>query len=71
MLDEELRVFLNHPDIVGAAIWQFCDVRATEGAMNPRVMNNKGTVDECRRPKRAYEVVKQRMHEARARHARS
>jgi len=71
VLDEELRVFLNHPDIVGAAIWQFCDVRATEGAMNPRVMNNKGTVDECRRPKRAYEVVKQRMHEARARHARS
>ncbi len=69
VLDECLRVFLNHPDIVGAAIWQFCDVMATEGAMNPRVMNNKGTVDECRRPKRAYEVVQRRMHEARAKWA--
>ncbi len=66
-LDECLRVYLNHPDIAGAAIWQFCDVRLTQSwwGSRPRNMNNKGTVDEYRRPKLAYETVKRRMHEAR------
>jgi len=66
VLDESLRVYLNHPDIVGAAIWQFCDCRVTQERWSgrPRNMNNKGTVDEYRRPKLAYEVVKRRMHEA-------
>ena len=61
VLDEELRVYMNHPDIVGTAIWQFCDIRVTPGKWwqkRPRCMNNKGTVDEYRRPKLAYEVVK-------------
>jgi beta-glucuronidase len=66
VLDETLRVYLNHPDIVGVAIWQFCDCRVTRNRWSgrPRTMNNKGTVDEYRRPKLAYEVVKRRMHEA-------
>ncbi len=66
VLDECLRVYLNHPDIVGAAIWQFCDVRVTETWWNgrPRTLNNKGTVDEYRRPKLAYDTVKRRMLEA-------
>jgi beta-glucuronidase len=70
VLDESLRVYLNHPDVVGASIWQFCDVRVCEGneariwSGRPRTMNNKGTVDEYRRPKLAYDVVKRRMHEA-------
>jgi beta-glucuronidase len=66
VLDESLRVYLNHPDIVGAAIWQFCDVRVTDGqwSKRPRTMNNKGIVDEYRRPKLAYEAVKRRMLEA-------
>jgi beta-glucuronidase len=65
-LDEYLRVFLNHPAISGTAIWQYCDVRITEGFWNgrPRTRNNKGVVDEYRRPKLAYEVVKKRMLEA-------
>jgi beta-glucuronidase len=67
VLDETLRVYLNHPDIAGATIWQFCDVRVTDHwkpQARPRNMNNKGTVDEYRRPKLAYETVKRRMHEA-------
>lgn len=67
VLDESLRVYLNHPDIVGTAIWQFCDVRITPGwnwDRRPRTMNNKGVVDEHRRPKLAYEVVKRRHAEA-------
>ena len=70
-LDECLRVYLNHPALAGAAIWQFCDCRITHGgerrrfwAGRPRTMNNKGVVDEYRRPKLAYEVVKHRMQEA-------
>jgi len=68
VLDECLRVYLNHPDIVGAAIWQFCDCRVTESNFKwrPRTYNNKGTLDEYRRPKMAYEAVKRRMLEARA-----
>lgn len=67
VLDETLRVYLNHPDIAGATIWQFCDVRVTDNwspTRRPRNMNNKGTVDEFRRPKLAYETVKKRMLEA-------
>lgn len=65
-LDESLRVYLNHPDVSGAIIWQFCDCRVTAGwwGSRPRTFNNKGTVDEYRRFKSAYEVVKRRMHEA-------
>lgn len=66
-LDELLRVYLNHPRISGAAIWQFCDVRISgqeDWAPRPRCINNKGTVDEFRRPKMAYDTVKARMHEA-------
>lgn len=69
VLDECLRTYLNHPDVSGAAVWQFCDCRITQGgdrwAKRPRTMNNKGTVDEYRRPKLAYETVKKRMLEAR------
>ena len=67
-LDELLRVYLNHPRISGTAIWQFCDVRISgqeDWAPRPRCINNKGTVDEFRRPKMAYDTVKARMHEAR------
>lgn len=67
VLDEELRVYLNHPQVVGAAVWQFCDVRVTPEkwwARRPRTMNNKGTVDQFRRPKLAYDTVRRRMYEA-------
>lgn len=72
VLDHELAVYLNHPDVIGAAIWQFSDVRITRHwwQRRPRTMNNKGTVDEFRRPKLAYPVVKRRMQEAARRRAR-
>jgi beta-glucuronidase len=48
--------------IAGVALWQFCDCRTSElvtrALGRPRTFNNKGTVDEYRRPKQAYEVVK-------------
>jgi len=48
--------------VCGLSIWQFCDVRSTHAAgpamFRPRAYNNKGVVDEFRRPKLAYDVVK-------------
>jgi beta-glucuronidase len=71
LLDETLRVYLNHPDVAGVSLWQFCDVRIADDmeskgrwTTRPRTMNNKGTVDEYRRRKLSYEAVKRRMTEA-------
>ena len=66
ILDACLGCYLNHRRIAGAAIWQFCDCRVTEGwaTSRPRTMNNKGVVDEYRRPKLSYEVVRRRFREA-------
>ncbi|MCD6365287.1 MAG: hypothetical protein J7M14_05375 [Planctomycetes bacterium] len=66
VLDAVLEAYLNHPAVVGTAIWQFCDVRVTPGWWRgrPRTMNNKGIVDEYRRRKLAYETVKRRHLEA-------
>jgi len=66
ILDADLAVYLAHPRLAGSIIWQFCDCRITEGrAMGrPRTMNNKGVVDEYRRPKLAYDIVRHRFLEA-------
>ena len=70
VLDEALKAYLHHPRIMGTAIWQFCDVRVTRESNplngystmgRPRCMNNKGAVDEFRRPKLSYESVKAHM----------
>ena len=59
-LEEQLNAILSYNDCSGVYIWQFCDVRVTNDWWNtrPRTMNNKGIVDEYRRPKLAYETVK-------------
>lgn len=59
-LEEQLRTVLEFQDCCGVYIWQFCDVRVSEEwfGVRPRTMNNKGIVDEYRRPKLAYDVVK-------------
>lgn len=62
ILAENLQTFLSDPRIVGVFIWQFCDCRTHDGGgwfvTRGRSRNNKGVVDEYRRPKLAYEVVK-------------
>lgn len=55
------RECVDNPRIAGLALWQFCDGRTYQGSgaiTRPRTFNNKGTFDEYRRPKAAYEVVK-------------
>lgn len=52
---------VSNDKIAGVALWQFCDGRTYNGARalsRPRAFNNKGTLDEYRRPKLAYENVK-------------
>ena len=52
--------FLTKPRINGLALWQFCDCRTYGSARamrRPRGFNNKGIVDEYRRPKSAYWIV--------------
>ena len=59
-LDRQLKAVLSHEDTSGVYIWQFCDCRVCDSWFGgrPRTMNNKGIVDEYRRPKLAYETVK-------------
>lgn len=60
-LAEQLTACLESSECMGVYIWQFCDVRVSSEWFDgrPREMNNKGIVDEYRRPKLAYEKVKE------------
>ena len=63
-LREQLGVVLSFEDCAGVYVWQFCDIRISEEwwGGRPRTMNNKGIVDEYRRPKLCYEVVRELFH---------
>ena len=60
-LRTQINAVLNQEGVSGIYIWQFCDVRVCEEwfSNRPRTMNNKGVVDEYRRRKLAYNVVKE------------
>lgn len=62
IIEENLKVYLNDENVTGIFIWQFADCRVTEEgdwfATRARCHNNKGVVDEYRRPKMAYDIVK-------------
>ncbi|MBR0366058.1 MAG: beta-glucuronidase, partial [Clostridia bacterium] len=62
LLDESLEVYMTDERISGVFVWQFADCRVTpeDGwfATRARCHNNKGVVDEYRRPKMAYDTVK-------------
>ncbi len=62
IIDESLEYYMNTPDVCGVYIWQFADCRVTDESwwyqQRARTRNNKGIVDEYRRPKLAFETVK-------------
>lgn len=62
LIKDNLEVYMNDDRITGVFIWQFADCRVTEEgewfATRARCHNNKGIVDEYRRPKMAYDTVK-------------
>jgi len=68
LLEKVIRhLFIDRDRFAGLGIWQFCDIRTGGGL--PRMLtrargfNNKGVLDEYRRPKMAYEVVKKLFRE--------
>jgi beta-glucuronidase len=54
-------MFIDSTAFAGLSIWQFCDMRTSHSTRmalgRPRAFNNKGVVDEYRRPKQAYHKV--------------
>lgn len=53
---------IQNERINGVALWQFCDSRtyaSSQALSRPGGFNNKGTLDAYRRPKMAYERVKE------------
>lgn len=58
-LEKQLGAILEHAGISGVYVWQYCDCRVCDSwfHVRPRTMNNKGILDEYRRPKLSYAVV--------------
>lgn len=74
LLDTVIRhLFAARADCTGLAIWQFCDIRTSElptmQIARPRGYNNKGLLDEFRRPKEAYHLVARWYRQLRDDHA--
>lgn len=70
ILTAQLEHLFTLPQLTGTYLWQFADCRVTDGwfAVRPRTMNNKGIVDEHRRPKLAYTAVRELFAQYRAQH---
>lgn len=60
-LEHQMRAVLENQECSGLFVWQLTDVRISRERFDnrPRTMNNKGIVDEYRRRKLAYAVVKE------------
>lgn len=60
LIEHAIRLFMEDEAIVGCFVWQYCDIRTCEemGLNRARGFNNKGLVNEYRRPKMAYHTVK-------------
>ncbi len=60
-LKEQIEAVFSQEGCSGIYIWQFCDIRVCDSwfGTRPRTMNNKGIVDEYRRPKLSYETVRE------------
>ncbi len=65
IISEHLNVYKEDERLTGAFVWQFSDCKVTEEEWFPsraRCHNNKGVVDEYRRPKEAYYAIKDLFH---------
>lgn len=58
LIENSLNIFRNFSYISGTFIWQFCDVRSDRDLDRARTYNNKGLLNEYRKPKMAYFRVK-------------
>lgn len=60
LLSHCVRTFHSDPMVKGFYIWQYCDMRTCEqaGINRARGFNNKGILNEYRKPKLAYSAIK-------------
>jgi len=60
LLGRAICEYLDSGEISGSYVWQFADIRSNprNELTRPRSFNNKGVLDEYRRPKLGYETVK-------------
>lgn len=65
LIDDAIDTFERTAYVAGFTIWQFCDTRTDprNWSTRPKTKNNKGILDEYRRPKDAYNRVAQRFGE--------
>ncbi len=62
IIRDNLKVYKEDERLSGVFIWQFADCKVTEEGFfssRARCHNNKGVVDEYRRPKEAFDVIKE------------
>ncbi|MCZ8517318.1 beta-glucuronidase [Paenibacillus filicis] len=65
VVQQALKIFREDPRIVGTLIWHFADIRVEVRSDRPyfrdraRSFNNKGLLNEYRKPKLAYRLVKE------------
>jgi beta-glucuronidase len=60
LLSYMIDLFLNKKEYAGTYVWQFANIRTSKPDLNrARCYNNKGVVDEYRRPKMAFYAVKE------------
>ncbi|WP_276256275.1 glycoside hydrolase family 2 protein [Halomontanus rarus] len=59
-VEDAVETFRETECVAGFTIWQYCDTRTDprNWATRPKTKNNKGIVDEYRRPKEAYNRVR-------------
>lgn len=59
LLSHCIRLFHSHPSVVGFYVWQFCDIRTCKdaGINRARGFNNKGVLNEHRKPKLAFKAI--------------
>lgn len=58
-LNATVQFILGDPRILGVSLWEFFDHRVSPASISrPRTFNNKGSLNEYRKPKMAYFTVK-------------
>ena len=64
LLETAVSLARSNPEIAGILLWQFCDTPVDNERimMRPRGYNNKGLVDEFRRPKLAWKTISDLLH---------
>lgn len=60
VMEYAISKFMADDMVCGCYIWQFCDIRTSEemGLNRARSFNNKGILNEYRKPKQAYNTVR-------------